>query len=180
MRLVAIATVLALPSLAAARPITAGASFGRIQSKANADGDASDTVQLFGRIGMTKRLSAQLEVQKIEDPSMDVRGGTALLVVELANNPHWAPILIAGFGIDHAQTDWYEASGTHTEGGLGLEYRADGGFTIGADVRLGGRSVDEQSKAVPVLEGDAIPFIPYGGLAEGEYRSARLYAAVRF
>jgi len=180
MRLVGIvAAVLALPSLAAARPITAGASLGRIQSKANADGEASDTVQLFGRIGLTKRLGLQVELQKIEDPSLDVRGGTALLVVELANNPHWAPILVAGFGIDRAQTDWYEASGTHTEGGLGLEYRADGGFTIGADVRLGGRSVDQTEEVYP-LEGDVIAYDPQYGLAEGEYRSARLYAAIRF
>ncbi|HEY5949755.1 MAG TPA: hypothetical protein VIV40_29875 [Kofleriaceae bacterium] len=175
------ALAFALPSLASARPITAGASLGRIQSKANAEGEASDTFQLFGRIGFTQRLGAQLELQKIEDPDLDVRSGTALLVVELANNPHWAPILVAGMGIDHASNDWYEASGTHIEGGLGLEYRADGGLTIGADVRLGGRSVTEQTEVYPALEGDVVYFAPYSyGLVEGEYRSARLYAAIRF
>lgn len=178
----AVLAVLALPSLAAARPFYAGASFGRIQSKANAEGDASDTVQLFGRVGLTNRLGLQVELQKIEDPGVDVRGGTALLVVELANNPHWAPILVAGFGIDKASSDYYDASGTHTEGGIGLEYRADGGFTIGADVRMGGRSVDENSYCADCLypqEGDILLY-PAAGLVEGEYRSARLYAAIRF
>jgi hypothetical protein len=180
MRLLGIVLVcVALPSLAHARPITAGASVGRIQSKANADGDASDTWQIFGRIGLTTRLSAQLEIQKIEDPSLDIRGGTALLVVELGSSPHFVPLLVAGFGLDHAQTTWYEAKGTHTEGGLGLEYRADGGFVVGADVRLGGRSVNETYQAVPVYDGTIALYSP-GTLTEGEYRSARLYAAVRF
>lgn len=169
-----------LSSLATARPITVGASLGRIQSKANADGEASDTYQLFGRAGVTPRLAVQLELQKIVDPAIDVRTGTALLVVELASNPRWAPLLIAGMGIDRASTDWYEASGTHIEGGLALEYRADGGLTIGADLRLGGRSVDDQTEYYPALEGDNVAlWAPYG-LVEGEYRSARLYAAIRF
>ncbi len=173
---------LAIPALADARPITAGASIGRIQSKANADGEASDTYQLFGRVGLTSRLGAQLELQKIEDPSLDVRSGSALLVIELANHPHWAPILVAGVGLDHAQADWYEASGHHIEGGPGLEYRADGGFVIGVDLRLGGRSVTEESEVYPVYDTEAgiLPlYAPYG-LVAGEYRSARLYAAVRF
>ncbi len=172
--------VLAVPALADARPITAGASIGRIQSKANADGDASDTYQLFGRIGLSSRLALQLELQKIEDPSLDVRSGSALLVIELANHPHWAPILVAGVGLDHASADWYEASGHHIEGGPGIEYRADGGFVIGADLRLGGRSVTEEVQAYPVYDTGGIAlYAPYG-LVAGEYRSARIYAAIRF
>jgi hypothetical protein len=184
MRLAA-AVALALASLvstATARPITAGASLGRIQSKANADGEASDTYQLFGRIGLTPRLGAQLELQKIEDPSLDVRSGTALLVVELGSNPRWAPLLVAGIGLDRASNDWYDASGNHIEGGFALEYRAEGGLTIGADLRLGGRSVDQQEEDVPLAEGDdtgVLFYAPYG-LVEGEYRSARIYAAIRF
>ncbi len=170
----------AFPTVADARPITAGASIGRIQSKANADGDASDTYQLFGRIGLSSRLALQLELQKIEDPSLDVRSGSALLVIELANHPHWAPILVAGVGLDHASADWYEASGHHIEGGPGIEYRADGGFVIGADLRLGGRSVTEEVQAYPVYDTGGIAlYAPYG-LVAGEYRSARIYAAIRF
>ena len=174
-----VAAILALPSFVDARPIVAGAGLGRIQSEVNAEGDASDTVQLFGRIGFTNRLAAQLEFQKIEDPSVDVRSATALLVVELGNpNGHFVPLLLAGYGFDHATSDWYEADGTHTEGGFGLEYRADGGFTVGADLRLGGRSVEEDYEVVPLGEGQIGLWAP--GMAEGEYRSARLYAAIRF
>jgi hypothetical protein len=183
MRSAAIALALcAVPALADARPITVGASVGRIQSKANADGDASDTWQVFGRVGLTPRLGAQLEVQKIADPSLDVRSATALLVVELANNPHLMPLLVAGFGVDKASSpydSYYDASGTHTEGGFGLEYRFDGGLVIGGDLRLGGRSVDEKYYAQP-LEGDVIALYAPSTLAAGEYRSARLYAAIRF
>jgi hypothetical protein len=177
---IALACLTSFRPLASARPITAGASLGRIQSKANAEGDASDTYQLFGRVGLTSRLGAQLELQKIEDPSLDVRSATGLLVVELASNPRWVPLLVAGMGIDRASNDWYEGSGTHIEGGLGLEYRAEGGFTVGLDLRLGGRSVDNETEVYPAVEGDVAFFAPYNSLVEGEYRSGRLYAAVRF
>jgi hypothetical protein len=170
-----------LVSVATARPITVGASLGRIQSKANADGEASDTYQLFGRAGFTPRLSAQLELQKIEDPSMDVRSGTALLVVDLAGPQNkLMPLLLVGMGLDHASSDWYEQSGSHIEGGFALEYRAEGGLTIGADLRLGGRSVDQQDEVYPALEGDDVAYWAPYGLAEGEYRSGRIYAAIRF
>src|SRR6266536_2083084 len=177
----ALALALAFPALADARPITAGASVGRIQSKANADGDASDTWQLFGRLGLTSRLGVQVEIQRIADPSLDVRSGTALLVVELGRKGHLVPLLLAGFGVDKATSpydSYYEASGTHTEGGLGAEYRLDGGLTLGADLRLGGRSVDEKYYAQP-LDGGIALYAPYGTLAAGEYRSAHIYAAIR-
>lgn len=181
MRLVWSAAVLALalPSLADARPITFGAGLGRIQSKANADGDASDTLQVFGRIGFTSRLSAQLELQRVDDPGVDIRTGTGLLVVDLGSHPHLVPVLLAGFGFDRASTDWYSATGTHMEGGLGLEYRANNGFTIGADVRIGGRSISEDYVAYPAVEGRIALYGP-SGLAEGEYRSMRLAAGIRF
>lgn len=176
----ATALALALPSLADARPITFGAGLGRIQSKANADGDASDTLQVFGRIGVTPQLSAQLELMRIEDPSLDIRSGTGLLVVDLGSHPHLVPVLVAGFGFDKASGSWYEASGSHVEGGVGLEYRADGGLTVGFDVRLGGRSIDETYETLPVREGDITYLAPVNGLVEGEYRSARLTLGFRF
>ena len=167
----------ALPALADARPITFGVALGRIESENEFDGEADSTKQLFGRIGLTSRLSAQLELQKIEQTTgPHVRSGTALLVVELGNaGGKLVPLLVAGLGIDHASSDDYEANGSHKEGGLGLEYRADGDFTIGADVRLGGRSVDEPDYACEVC---TLYYPQY--MAEGEYRSARLYAAIRF
>ena len=175
----ALIALVALPSFADARPIIAGASVGRIQSEVNADGEASDTYQLFGRIGFTSRLSAQVELQKIEDPYAEVRSVTALLVVELAGSQSkLMPLLVAGLGVDTAETDYYEEHGTHKEGGLGLEYRADGGFTVGIDFRLGGRSVDQSDQVTPLGEGMIGLWAP--AMAEGEYRSGRLYAAIRF
>jgi hypothetical protein len=169
-----------LPAVSHASPITVGVGLGRIQSDYAYDDDAKDTKQLFGRVGFTPRLALQLELQKIENDGFDIRSGTALLVVELGNTGgHLVPLLVAGLGIDRASNDYYETSGSHKEGGLGLEYRADGGLTIGADVRLGGRSVDEQRYPV-AYEDEPIYFTPGGIMAEGEYRSARLYAAIRF
>jgi hypothetical protein len=178
MRLAAIALALALPAVADARPLTLGAGLGRTQSKANADGEASGTWQLFGRLGLTPRLAVQLEVQKIADPSVDVRSGTALLVVELGRWGKLVPLLVAGAGIDRASSGYYyEANATHKEGGFGLEYRAEGGLTIGADLRLGGRSVYEKDHTVPAeTNGLWAPYM----LTEGEYRSARVTAAIRF
>lgn len=172
----------ALPSPADATPIAAGASLGRIQSKANADGDASDTWQLFGRIGLWPRLAVQLELARIEDPTIDVRTATALLVVELGRKGRLVPLLVAGFGYDSAKGrdgSYYEASGTHEEGGVGLEYRFDGGLTLGADLRIGGRSVDE-NYYIQAVEGDVALYAPSGTLVAGEYRSAHVTAAIRF
>jgi hypothetical protein len=73
--------------------------------------------------------------------------------------------------------------GHHFEGGLGLEYRAQGGLVIGLDVRLGGRSL-ENSDVVIASPDQSPPIIDDGrfvyGVAEGEYRAARLTAGVRF
>ncbi len=182
MRLAGIAALaaLSLPAVADARPLSIGAGLGRFQSKANTDGDASNAVQLFGRIGLTPRLAAQLELQKIEDPSADIRTGTALLVVELGSKGNFVPLLLAGGGVDRASgTYYYTANATHIEGGLGLEYRAEGGLTIGADLRLGGRSVDDNALVYPAVEGDVAYDAPWG-MTDGEYRSARITAAIRF
>jgi hypothetical protein len=178
----ALALAAALPSLAEARPFSAGVGIGRTQDKANADGDASDTMNIFGRFSFTKRLSAQLEFQKLQQPyDMTVRSATLLLVVELGQRGHFVPIMFGGFGGDKATDSYgYESSGSHKEGGFGLEYRADGGLTMGFDLRLGGRSINDDLKAQPILEGDAIAIYPAPGLQAGEYRSARLYAAIRF
>lgn len=167
-----ILAVLALPSLADARPFTAGVGIGRTQTKADAQGDASDTAELFARLGFTRRLAGQLELAKIGD---DIRTGTALLVVELGSHPHLVPTLSAGFGFDHGS---YE-SGSHMEGGLGLEYRSDGGLVIGAEFRLGGRSVDQEVYYATADVG-TIALAPTESLEEGEYRTARVFAAIRF
>jgi hypothetical protein len=181
--LVALAA-LALPSLAAAESkLTAGVHVGVTQSKeAGASGlGPNDTLGLFGRLAFNKRVSGQLEVQKIkadDGSNVEVRTGTASLIIDLTQGTsRLVPTLAAGFGIDSGSTPYGSSqSGHHFEGGLGLEYRADGGLTIGAEVRMGGRSVDQDDQVVP-LDG-ALYYAPT--MREGEYRSARLFVGVRF
>ena len=66
-----------------------------------------------------------------------------------------------------------------TEGGFGLEYRAESRLTVGADARLGGRSIDEDA----TIQLDAANSIRFAGptvMREGEYRAVRLTLGVRF
>jgi hypothetical protein len=176
---ITVALCLAAPAVADARPVTLGAGLGLTQAKIDADGEPNDTLQVFGRIGLTERVGAQLELMRIEDPSVDIRIATALIVVELGSKHNFVPLMLAGAGIDRASNDWYEAEGTHIEGGLGLEYRAEGGLTLGADLRLGGRSVEVKGDYILLDAGTALIWAPTN-MESSEYRSARLYAGVRF
>lgn len=180
MRLAAITLGLCLviPALADARPITFGAGVGRVEAELDLDGESESAIQLFGRVGLTSRLAAQLKLQRIDlETNLAMRTVTALLVVELGRAGNFVPLLVAGFGYDRVSNDWYEAEGTHKEGGLGLEYRAEGGLTIGADVRLGGRSIE--SDVYTILPAETATFAPID-VQSGEYRSARAYVGVRF
>lgn len=187
------------PSLAVAGPISAGVTLGVDQSKESglAGEDASKTYGLFGRIGLTPRLSAQLELSKIQlpDQSTDIRSVTGVLVVDLTSSKTLVPVLLVGLGADRASTSYYadcldcyggtsSESATRIEGGFGLEYRAAGGVTIGADLRMGGRSISAEkgTTPVPVDYGAKEPTtaLYYGGMQAGEYRSARVTAAIRF
>lgn len=185
-------------SLAVAGPITAGVHLGVDQSKESglAGEDPNHAVGLFGRLGFTPRLSGQLEIQRIKlaNDTTEVRSITGLLVVDLSSSKTWVPVLLVGFGADHASSsessyiDCIDCGGysssqsaTHIEGGFGLEYRAPGGLTIGADVRMGGRSMPDE-KAVPLagVREPATALYYNSGLQEGEYRSARITAGIRF
>lgn len=198
MRLV-LATILLVPTIASAGPITAGIHLGVDQSKESGQSgeDPNHAVGLFGRLGFTPRLSGQLELQKVTygDSGTEVRSVTGLLVIDLSANKTWVPILLVGFGADSESTQYYtdcldcgyggssSQSATHIEGGFGLEYRAPGGFTIGADVRMGGRSIENEDVAYPATVGVDQPttalYYPTG-MQEGEYRSARITAGIRF
>jgi hypothetical protein len=179
MRLPLLASLaLLVPAAAHARPITAGAGVGRLEAENDWDGEADGTVQLFGRLGLTSRVAGQLEVQKSEGGSSTVRTGTALIVVEMGQSGHLVPLFVAGLGIDHASDPYgYSQGGSHIEGGFGLEYRFDGGLSLVADVRLGGRSVDQSDVAPPNVAGQIGLYAPL--LIEGEYRSARIGLAIR-
>lgn len=181
MRFGAIAVVvLGLASVADARPITFGVGAGVIAADQDWDDVADDTLQAFARVGLTSRVSGQLELQKIESSQNEsvTRTGTALIVVELGRSGRLVPTMFAGLGIDSAEDPYFGGSvnGNHIEGGFGLEVRLDGGLVIMGDVRLGGRSVD-QNDAV-ILEGPMSIYAPL--LIEGEYRSARIGVALRF
>jgi hypothetical protein len=175
------------PSLAAAEgyhaQFSAGLNLGLIQSQADADKDANHTIGLYGRVQMSPRWSAQLEIGRIETDDgsgTDLRQAGGLLMVDLANGGHLIPMLLAGAGFDWESTAYDSTSGHHIEGGFGLEYRADGGLTLGADIRLGSRNIDTP-KAQPVGIDGAVPLLaPASHLTDGEYRSARLYVGVRF
>jgi hypothetical protein len=190
MRLRLVAAILLLAALALAsrnaeaRPAQLGISAGVIDDEVDSDEESNRTLGLFGRVGLTKRLAGQLEVMKIatDDATYTpttIRVATVLLVVDLVDSGRWVPTLKVGAGIDRASTDYDTTEGTHYEGGFGLEYRADDGFTIGLDLRMGGRSVEEEPDYA--LEGRIAPLIyDGGGLREGEYRAARLTIGLIF
>ena len=188
MRISLACVLVVVPAGAAAEGtrFTAGVDLGLTQTSKDADNgsDASHTLGLYGRIQITSRLSGQLEFGKIDtgDNTLAIRQVSALLVVDLANGGHWMPMLLAGVGYDHAETDYGTTTDAHhIEGGVGLEYRADGGFVAGIDLRLGGRTLDSGTTAVPVgVGGGTALFVPVTNLTDGEYRSARLYAGVHF
>lgn len=176
----------AVPLTATAGPITAGVSLGLAQSKADAQADSNQTIGLFGRLAFTSRLAGQLELARYQTDATsnnNMRTGTALLVVDLAESRRWVPTLAAGIGLDRADSGcptctWEgQTTGHHIEGGLGLEYRAEGGFTLGADLRMGGRSIDHGQ--LQPLQGGVIAFAP-SHFSEGEYRSARVTLGIRF
>jgi hypothetical protein len=100
------------------------------------------------------------------------------LVVDLVDGKRVVPTIIAGVGLDSADDGFSTQRGHHIEGGLGLEYRSPGGFTIGADVRLGGRSVEQDE--VVINDDDVVFLVGPDRLTEGEYRSARVWLGVRF
>jgi hypothetical protein len=187
MRIAAAALVLALPSLALANPITAGVVAGVHHDEVDADHEGNRALGLFGRVGLTKRLSGQLEVMKIDTDEQTwtpttIRVATASLRLDLVDHGRLVPTISFGAGIDRASTDYDVTEGHHFEGGFGLEYRADGGFTIGVDLRFGGRSVEQSDVPVPAVEGDVARPLIYdgGGLREGEYRALRATAGVAF
>lgn len=168
--------LVSLPATTAARPVTLGAQIGSIQSAIDADADANRAVGLFGRIELAPRISGQLELSKISsDGTTTLRTGSALIVVDLTRGA-LVPMLFGGIGIDRSNGD-ESITGAHAEGGLGLEYRASGGLTIGADLRIGAREMPQPVSYLAVE--DAARTAP-SQLSSGEYRAARVTLGIRF
>lgn len=178
----ALALPLAHSSVASAEtPVTAGVSVGVSHSLADDEAglDGSRTLGLFGRLGLTPRLAGQLEVARFDTDDgsgTNIRTGTAALVVDLTTGgKRWVPTLLGGVGIARESHDFGGTTARHGEVGLGLEYRGSGGLVIGVDARVGGRILEEQ-----VVAQDDVLFFAPSRLQGGEYRSARLWAGVRF
>ena len=178
-RLAYLAVLLAAVT-ASAGPLTVGAGRGITQDQANSGQDPNSTMSAFGRIALTRRFGVELDLTKVEtSPTYSARVITGLAVLDLGDNVHWVPQIFAGLGYDDANVGYGDIQGHHFEGGLGLEYRADGGFTIGARFHLGGRSIDSQ----PVIETFACcsdPLYSPNTLQASEYRSLDAYAGIRF
>jgi hypothetical protein len=177
----ALATLLCLATSASAG-VTAGVSAGLTHPDQDSGSDANHTLGVFGRLGFTHRVSGQAELEKVDanNSNVDIRTITGVLVVDLGDHGPWMPMLVAGIGFDHATMQYASGSvdGHHIEGGFSLEYRADGGFTVGAGVRLGGRTIDSDTTVTPYLRNVAL-YVPQT-ITDGEYRSGQIYAAVRF
>ena len=174
------------PATATAGPLTAGVNLGLSQSELDGQAgiDPSRTIGLFGRLAFNKRLAGQLEVARLEteDDSTSIRTATASLVVDLGSKGRLVPTLVAGIGMDWADSTYGSTNEAHhIEGGLGLEYRAEGGLTLGIDVRLGGRTLHQQEDiAYPTDVRGGVAYIVPSQLQEGEYRTAQLKLGVRF
>lgn len=177
------------PAVAQAEPkVTAGVSAGLFQNKEDAAAgiDSTETLGLYGRVGLSKRLSAQLEITRHESQegcatctvgtATDIRVFSGLIVVDLKDGGRWMPTLMAGMGLDRDDGS-IPTKGHHIEGGVGLEYRADGDLTIGIDGRLGGRSIGDDDA---VIQTDAIAIFGPTVMRDGEYRTIRLTLGIRF
>ncbi len=177
MRSLLLAALLALPGLAHAGPIPAGAGLGITQDEAMSSLSPDHSASVWGRIGLTPRLAAQLELSRIDMSdrmtTADEKTANALAVIDLAASGHLVPILLAGAGIDRASTTVGDTAAHHFEAGLGLEYRADGGLVIGADARIGERTIDSQPDVLVDLYWNP-------PLSAGQYRSVRATLGVRF
>ncbi len=174
----------ALPASALAGPLTAGASVGLTQSKADATLSPNHTLGLFARLQVAPRVAGQVEalrVQTDDNSNVEIRSAIALLVVDLGSDPRWVPTLAAGVGLDRASFPYADNADTarHIEGGVGLEYRAMGGFTIGAELRLGTRELDPSNIRPLATDGYSALYLP-STLRAGEYRSVRISAGIRF
>ena len=162
-----------LAAPAAANPLEIGASLGVNEDMSYQA--SSHALGVFGRIGLAPAISGQLELAKLDNDQMGtaVRTGNALIVVDLGHGS-LAPIALAGVGMDTTSDINADRRYAHAELGAGLEYRALGGVTLGADVRIGTRKLvdDRETGLLTAYE----PLT----LSAGDYRSARITLGVTF
>jgi hypothetical protein len=196
-------TAAALATLAGVAPATAladptvGVAFGKTEaaSDATSGADANTSVGLFARGRVSRVVSFQGEIGKIQtgDGGSTIRTFNAAAIIDLARGP-LVPFALLGAGLDTVSlANDYNASASsddilvHAELGAGIEYRFRGGFVLGADVRVGTRT-DESPQPV-YTEPYSCPNCATAGAAryvvstvpaDGQYRSARLTLGVHF
>jgi len=169
-------SALLVSSAAAANPITVGASLGMTQNEVNANADPDQALSLYGRVELARRVSAQLELGRIDgaDQTLQTRTASALGVLDLGGGP-LVPIVLAGAGLEDGSGGGGSVSAHHLEAGIGLEYRSRDGLVLGADLRLGDRTIDSDTRPMVLTT-----WSPPPTLAEGQYRSARVTLGIRF
>jgi outer membrane protein with beta-barrel domain len=192
MRLVLAGLVLAAAP-AAADPVEIGASLGTTQTANDADigADSLHSVGLYGRLHLLGPIAVQGELGRIQtDDHTSVRTASLAGVLELGHHA-FVPYLLAGAGVDQVgQSMDSGETYAHVELGLGVQYRVNGGLTIGLDVREGTRKLESSPPpvyAMPAGGGDlGAPPIdpvyqnPVSSVSSGEYRSARVTVGIRF
>jgi len=175
MRLVLAILFAAAP--AAANPVTIGANLGAAQAK-DAGTDANRTMGVFGRLGLADRVAGQLELMQMTgQPTDDIKMGNALLLIDFAKGP-LVPLVVLGGGLDRER--FASATFAHAEAGLGLELRTSAGFMVGADVRIGTRTVVSQQMVYYANDNSSPWLYDPQTLHAGEYRSARVTVGVTF
>jgi hypothetical protein len=173
------ALVLILVSSTAFATPMVGVSIGITQDQTNSSQDPNRTESLFARIGILSRLSAELNLAKTEtNDSTSNHRLTGYAVLDLGSSDTWVPQLFAGAGVDYASDNYGNSvEGHHFDGGLGFEYRATGGLTIGARFHLGGRSIDSDNTG-----GCCVAYVngQQNLLVATEFRTLEAYAGIRF
>jgi hypothetical protein len=182
------------PRLAAAGPITVGAMFGETQSQIESEsGQGPDrTYGGFIRVAITPHVATQLEGVSIKsDPECTVTSATLLAVISGNSlgsllNGRFVPIVVLGVGESWGTTSDVTNETdmlVHVVAGIGLEYRARIGLSLGVQARLGQRWMETQYPiySAPYPPGAGGPFLPaYEGLWAGQFRSLLATAGWQF
>jgi hypothetical protein len=132
-----------------------GASLGVAQTNAS----VGDVIGLFGRHMLTGELAAEVGFGYVDQSTICFSSclldhavtGSANIVRDLAHG-RVVPLVRAGVGLDYV---WADTMGTvewtfaHAELGVGLEYRAAGGWILGANIGAGWRSLIQHEQNTP-------------------------------
>jgi hypothetical protein len=159
------------------QPSVLGVSLGVLQTsqEAMADVDPRGTTSLFGRVGLSRRWSLQVELGKTRNDDATIYTGTTSLAIALGSSQRLVPMVRGGAGLDLA-SGTYGTGGFHAEAAFVLEARFPGGFVLGGEFALGARAAASHrtcyyDAGYPLLPGDDVCG---GPLDNTTYRAAKL------